>query len=492
MAATTALRPDTQVKPREFRFFISYAREDEQIAIAVSNALQTAMGPSAEVFIDSALRFGLSFQDEIRRKLDQTDTLVVVDSSVLKPAYGCTGMELGYFIRVMERDSDLEFPRRIVPIYLEKPPDILSSNEGIKIGISQATLSLSFEEYEASLNDVDFNHPTVRFLREFQEVVDKVREQRGASRIPQSTDQRDLPAAVKKMQLAIFSHLKTTPEFTLKPQKQITFKTTEDALRASEGQLPNDALLIPVGAGNPMSIFGLPSIETSWADFQEQTRQDKFRDSWVDAIARVVTSSLQTQLEVDNSQVIVSHDEEHTYRVILTTGTKYFNGVREFSLYFVEYLEPKDFGDHDTTVLFKGLEILCRFRSLFLERNSEFSSISCKIANIATVPDMARGMERELNLLRRDALQVGLDRANVWAEFVDWSRLLRMTEVWRPLESRIRQALTDIRRSEPDKLETHRSALVAAIEELEAGMCPLNAEAIAEMADKLKRPCTVG
>src|ERR1700733_9668832 len=121
---------------RVFRFFISYAREDEKIAIAVSNALQTAMGPSAEVFIDSGLRFGLSFQDEIKKKLYETDTLVVIDSSVVKPAFGYTGMELGYFIRVMERDLEPEFSRRIVPIYLDKPPDILSGHEGIKIDIS--------------------------------------------------------------------------------------------------------------------------------------------------------------------------------------------------------------------------------------------------------------------------------------------------------------------------------------------------------------------
>jgi hypothetical protein len=371
---------------------------------------------------------------------------------------------------------------------LENPPDILSGHEGIKIGISHDTLSLTFEEYEAGLENIDYDHSTVKFLREFQDLVDKVREKQGALKIPRSEDQRGLPGVVKKMQLAIFSHLKTTPELTLKPQKQVTLKTNEDALRSSHGQLPRDALLIPVGTGNPMSIFGLTSIEMSWEDFQTQTKEDKFRDSWLDAITSVVISSLQSQLEVDNSQVIVSHDEKHAYRVILTTGTKYFNGVREFNLYFVEYLKRSDFGDRDTTVLFKGLELLCRFRSLFLERNSEFSSMSYKIANANAIRDMARSTERELNLLRRDALEVGLDRANVWAEFVDWARLLKLAEVWRPLESRIREALTSIRRSEPDTVESSREPLVAALEELEMTMRPLNAEVISEIAEKLKKP----
>jgi hypothetical protein len=237
-----------------------------------------------------------------------------------------------------------------------------------------------------------------------------------------------------------------------------------------------------------MSIFGLANAEISWEDFQQQTKEDKFRDSWVDAITSVITSSLQSQLEVDNSQVIVSHDEKHAYRVILTTGTKYFNGVREFSLYFVEYLRRADFGDRDTSVLFKGLELLCRFRSLFLERNSEFSSLSYKIANPNALRDMARSTERELNLLRRDALELGLDRANVWAEFVDWTRLIKLADVWRPIESRIRESLADMRRCEADELGIHRQSLLTALEDLETAMRPLNAEAIAEMADKLKKP----
>jgi hypothetical protein len=201
---------------------------------------------------------------------------------------------------------------------------------------------------------------------------------------------------------------------------------------------------------------------------------------------------MQSQLEVDNSQLIVSHDEKHAYRVILTTGTKYFNGAREFNLYFVESLKRQDFGNRDTTVLFEGLELLCRFRSLFLERNSEFSSMSFKIAPVNGIRDMARSMERELNLLRRDALEVGLDKAAVWAEFVDWTRLLKMAEVWRPIESRIREALTNIRRSEPETVDRYRNSLIADLAELETAMRPLNAAAIAEMADKLKGlpPCS--
>jgi len=114
--------------------------------------------------------------------------------------------------------------------------------------------------------------------------------------------------------------------------------------------------------------------------------------------------------------------------------------------------------------------------------------MSLQIANTNALKDIARGMERELNLLRRDSLEVGLSKANTWAEFVDWSHLLKIAEVWRPLESRIRESLKLIRRSEPEGIETHRESLLTALRDLEAAMRPLNADAIADVTEKLRKP----
>jgi len=95
----------------------------------------------------------------------------------------------------------------------------------------------------------------------------------------------------------------------LKPQKQITIKTSDSALESVSMDLPPDAMLIPMGTGNPIAIFGLPNEEISWSEFARLTIKSKFRDSSIDAITSVITSSLQSQLDIDNSQVIVSNDE---------------------------------------------------------------------------------------------------------------------------------------------------------------------------------------
>lgn len=480
MAASAVVK--TQDK-RVFHLFISYAREDAKIAIAVSNALQKALGPSAEVFIDSGLPYGLNFEEQLRGKLDETDALVVIDSDTLKPAYGWTGMELGWFMRAMEHDpATRDFERRIIPIYADKPSDVLAHNQGIKVGISQSTLSMTPEEYEASLQALDWSHPTVEFLRNLQSDVDHLVETANGAAVPHAPDQKDLPTLVRGMQFAIFSYLKTTPKSTVKPQKQITIRTNEAALNSDDG-LPDDAMLIPMGIGKPMSIFGLDSVEMDWAEFKRKTEDAKFGGSWADAITSVVTSS--NELEIDNSQVIVSNDETHTYRVILTTGTRYYNGVREYNLYFVEYLKRGEFGDPATTLLLKALELFCHFRSMFLEKSSEFSSFSCRIAPKMT--GFARAAERELNLLHKDALELGLDKAPVLAGFVDLERIEKMVEAWRPLDNQIRDLFCKIRRAEADG-EQYREPLGAILRDLEAKMHPLNTDAIAEMADRLKGP----
>src|SRR4051812_16919922 len=101
MAVPAPAKESTESEPRPFKIFISYASEDQKVAIAVSNAIQLALGPSAEVFIDNGLRYGVDFQEQIERRLDETDVLVVIYSAAQKPSHSFTGVELGYFLSVM-------------------------------------------------------------------------------------------------------------------------------------------------------------------------------------------------------------------------------------------------------------------------------------------------------------------------------------------------------------------------------------------------------
>jgi TIR domain len=119
------------MKPTILKLFISYAREDAPIAIAVSNCLQAALGNVfAEIFIDNMVTPGLAFNVQIQEKLDETDILIIVYTGVDKPNHSWTGVELGYFLSALKHNTSADLPRKIVPIFLENPPDGGFHNSG--------------------------------------------------------------------------------------------------------------------------------------------------------------------------------------------------------------------------------------------------------------------------------------------------------------------------------------------------------------------------
>jgi hypothetical protein len=153
----------------------------------------------------------------------------------------------------------------------------------------------------------------------------------------------------------------------------------------------------------------------------------------------------------------------------------------------VETLERGDFGDRSTSLLLKGLDIACRFRFMFLERASEYSSMSVRTTSPDHFRNIARRMIRELNLLKRDTQVAGLDQPNGWSTFVDRSDVLAMSDNWRPLELKIRQKSAEISdyKGNINGLLQLRSEFAKVIEDLEMTTGPINKKLIDQMSSKL-------
>ena len=136
----TSTQPSKEVfameapRPRTLRIFISYAHEDEKIAIAVSNALQAKLNNVlTEVFLDkTSLETGIAFDTQIADKLATTDILIIIYTGIRKPSHGYTGWEVGFFQGVQRGDhGERDIPRRIVPFYLDNPPATASMQQGM-------------------------------------------------------------------------------------------------------------------------------------------------------------------------------------------------------------------------------------------------------------------------------------------------------------------------------------------------------------------------
>jgi hypothetical protein len=474
-----------QPEPRIFRIFISYASEDLPIAAAIGSCFKVALGDFfAEVNLDKwFLQPGLAFKKQIEAKLQKTDVFIIVYTGVEKQSHGYTGWEVGYFDHVMETA-----PGRLkIALYLDNPPAISAEEQGIPLSLGRDKLAMTCPQFESQLT-VRPDEPICLLLENWQSQVAKIIDDLGLPK-PAHKPEQEAATCVRNLKLAIFRYLKGTIETVVKPQKQITIRVRGAALEQATENLPAEAELRPMGSGSTMAIFGLQDESMNWQKFLDNTADNRLSNSWRDAITSVVMSSFPDRVNVDNSQIILSSDEVKAYRVILTTATKYYDDFREFNLYFVEMLHRADYGDQSTSYLLKGLELVCRFRFMFLESDSEFSSQNILATNVNRLPDLASRLLKELNLLQKDSRDAGLDEPKVWRSFVSWEHIRKMTEEYRPRDAKLREIIPKIAdaKGQAALLTPLCKDLSSVLEDMENAIRPENALLIREMARKLEK-----
>ncbi len=474
---------------RVFRIFISYASEDLAIATAVASCFKTALPDFfAEVNLDKDfLEPGSAFQAQIETKLQATDVLVIVYTGAEKRSHSYTGWEIGYFDHIMRTEPG---SRKKLSLYLFGPPETTSSEQGIPLGLSKEQLKLSPLQFE-SVVSVSPEEPLCKEIEDWQRVIASNMESMQFPR-PHYKPEQQAERCVHNLKIAIFQYLKTTVETVVKPQKQITIRVKGSALEQSNGSLPVEAEIRPFGAlgsGGSMDIFGLSDGYITWGKFLDSTSSQPFGDSWRDAITSVVLSSFPDRVDVDNSQVIVASDGKTSYRVILTTATKFYDDYREYNLYFVQVLQREDYGDQDTTYLLKGLELVCHFRSAFLEPSSDFLGENIGLIHLDQLPKLAAKLLKELHLLHRDAQDAGLDRPGMWANYVTFDHIKRITDAYRPCESKLREIISKIMAAKGQAmlLQPLGKEMAEVLTAMEKVVRPENTLLLQEMATQLNK-----
>ncbi len=475
------------VERRVFRIFISYASEDLAIATAVAGCFKTALPDFfAEINLDKDfLEPGSAFQTQIEAKLQATDVLVIVYTGTEKSSHSFTGWEVGYFDRIMRTEPEA---RKKISLFLFAPPATTASDQGIPIGLSKDQLKLSVQQFESSLS-VSPEEPICKEIESWQQTVASNMENMQFPR-PHYKPEQQPEQCVRNLRLAIFQYLKGTVDTVVKPQKQITIRVKGSALENSNGGLPVEAEIRPAGAmssGGSMNIFGLADEIMTWGKFLESTSSQSFGDSWREAITSVVLSSFPERVDVDNSQVIVSTDGKTAYRVILTSATKFYDDYREYNVYFVETLQRDDYGDEDTTYLLKGLQLVCRFRSAFLEPSSDFLGETIAFTHLERLPIVAGKLLKELNLLHRDAQEAGLERPGMWARWVTIDHLKAMADAYRPCEAKLRGIIPKViaAKGQTSVLEPLAKEMADSLITMEAAVRPENTLLLREMAAQL-------
>jgi hypothetical protein len=373
---------------------------------------------------------------------------------------------VGFFESLLEKDPN----RKIIPLSLEHAPRAVAGFQGFDLQLPPELLPQSISDFNLH-NEVAQSDPLVSLLQSWQNEVDVIQREMGFT--PGHHSRADAVSTVKAIRLAVFPHMRTKIEAVIKPQKQVTVKSTGAELKASDINLPMNALLVPTG-GSSMSIFGLADEELSWEKFLSLTA-GPHQDSWREAITSVIMSG-HGRINVDNSQVILSADESKAYRIVLTTASKFWDDRIEFSLYFVETLKREDHGDEDTTRLLKGLQTVCRYRFLFLEQSSIFSAENILASSDERLVQLAGKLLGELNLMRQESRDIDLASQAYWTKVIGGTGMREMHDEFYPREKKVRELCGQVlkARDKPDVLVTVRTELSSLIGDLDRVTCPFN------------------
>lgn len=124
---------------------------------------------------------------------------------------------------------------------------------------------------------------------------------------------------------------------------------------------------------------------------------------------------------------------------------------------------------------------------MFFEKESEFSEEAFILRDTSEMKEWARKLIRELNLMKRDALESELDNTGAWRFMIEPARLLKMHNDYQPIEARIYAAAENVLDSDDSTLAGAKDVLVNAIHELDVNFRERNAQLIRDLGAEVSK-----
>lgn len=494
-------------QPVPLNTFISYAREDRKIAEALADMLKKAFGNQIDVFLDTmSIPSGDDLNRNIESRLRRADVLILVSTGVLRGSHSWGGFELGFFEGCRTRTlNDSSIRGKVITLCSSGAvPDPVKNRKYIPLTIDSDLVNETEQNIRARLVVKDHD-PLVMFLGE---LLFAITEERLSGR---KDIRDDFTEKVRQFQTAVYSEFKYRIKGIRKPQKQLLVRYSSKHVDSTRAELPADAILTSLE--DALEVFGiahddsaladtdakeLPLLDLrrpgcvkakklSWQQFQDTVKRNPLAPHWCSLLSKVVLGSAARNVNVDHSQVLVSHDKSRRFRMVLTTSTTFYDGQVEASVYFVECPPDPDMGREDTTLLLKGIQIVCRYRFLFLEPQSAFHAINAGNWKPALAPAYAQQLLSELDQLQMQAEQAQLDKPGAWARFIPLDELKQMMDSWGPIETGVRKLCAKLITSTGNDAEIVQSivALRSQLEVLHQETTPHNTRLLRSMSVKL-------
>jgi hypothetical protein len=354
--AVGAPRPE---RPEQVSLFISYTREDSDLAASVhAELLQLFAFTPVEIFRDVGIPDGTNYQARIDAQLDRTDILLVLLTDRLKPSFSYTGDEIGFFRHSIKNRPKIhaEVDRVVIPVCIgSHNPDTLHYIQSVQIDAQKV---FNIDDPKTAQN------PAASLLRSISDIVLKVLD------IPRSPTQDDrLSNSAARLYRLFCEYLQGRVSSESFPERKVIIRMDTPPASLPDG-VDLSASTIEL-VGDSFQVFGFPEEKNrqfKWADFNKKMPPD-MGGTWAEGIRALITGALHNCEE--NYHVVSTAKGDKAFRLFVSRIVTFVSTKTEIHIYIVQMI-VRHYGNALTTRLLSAISIGLQFRFLFLEDDSKF------------------------------------------------------------------------------------------------------------------------
>ncbi len=362
-------------RPAKVNIFISYAREDNDLAASVhAELLQLFAFTPVDIFRDVGIPQGANYQTTIDEHLDSADILLVLLTDRMKPSYSYTGYEIGFFRRSIQNRPKIfsDIDRVIIPVCVgASSPEALHYVQSVQIDsdkifkFSDATIKTKNSESD---KEAGGENPALTLLNSISGMAMNILGNVITDGNRAAAQARLLNSA-SRLFVLFCEYLQGRVSSESYPERKIIIRTDTPPVILSDGaDLSSSVIEL---AGDSFQVFGFPEEKNrqfTWADFNAKMPDD-MGGTWAEGIKALVTSALQHSEE--NYHVVSTTKGDKAFRLFVSRIVTYVSKKTEIHIYIVQMV-VRHYGDLLTSRLLGAISIGLQFRFLFLEGNSKF------------------------------------------------------------------------------------------------------------------------
>jgi len=379
-------------------------------------------------------------------------------------------------------------PRRMIPFaVLDKTPSTVNDFQGIDIDPK----SLHSVRFDASrtASEIENLSPdgsdtatkgVVKFLNDIQDLVNEALPGSGTTHSESHDRVEFFNTLARELCGLLFSDLsKREMNFSIPKSKLII--SVQPGTRPGQDILEN---AIVQTQGPCYDSFGLHQENDTfdWRDFLKLPTADGISYSWNEAFSSLLASSSTSEFVENNT--ILSFDGKKAFRIFIARLATLYSGVREYQVYVIPLLRPKDYGDPLTTALLRALQVSLGYRFMFLEPTSPFSPNLMRATQLADFPSTVSTMQNALSMLLQLADDSNLGNPGMVVSLLGVDGIEQVYASWDFEKKNLYASVSKVLVGPPD--EAIKAAFIAQLTTFCEHTRELNKRYTASVMDKLQ------